>query len=457
MHRLTSLVCIIALLALSVIPALAQSTDVPDPSGTLGLGDTIEGELTEEAPALLYTLEAEAGQLVTIRLSSDDFDSYLTLYDADGAIIAENDDSDGRNSAIQTFTLPQSASYVLLVESYDQHWGGTGAAGSFTLSAVEQEVETIEYTQTVEGEFADAVTSMDYRFSGQAGDIVEISLSSEDFDSRLTLLDAEGSELTSNDDSMGSRNSLIAPYPLPETGSYIIRASSFGGGETGSYTLTVNKTELVAISDDESVEVDLEARTGMNYFSFEGETGDLITLAVAGADIGSTNLILRDPSGYDLYPEYGDVLSEDAEFSESQYQQVLSESGMFIVVLHAEAEDAEEAVTITLTRTPPSSLDESAQTLEFTTSTRAAVFAGSAGETVTLRLQALDDATASPSITVMQQGQTLSYISASSVTNLSATFGVPSDEEVLVMIEEYSYSGDTISIEVSLERATADE
>ncbi len=68
-----------------------------------------------------YTFEAEAGQSVTIRLESEEFNPYVALLDPKGQLVAENDDasSSDKNAAI-TVTLPMSGSYRVVVNAYDR-------------------------------------------------------------------------------------------------------------------------------------------------------------------------------------------------------------------------------------------------------------------------------------------------------------------------------------------------
>lgn len=87
-----------------------------------------------------------------------------------------------------------------------------------------------------------------YRFNGNAGDTVTITMVAEDesaLDTRLFLYTAEGYEagefLEENDDAadsnVGRLNSQIVDFELPEDGEYVIVATRFQG--EGDYTLTI--------------------------------------------------------------------------------------------------------------------------------------------------------------------------------------------------------------------------
>ncbi len=77
----------------------------------------------------------------------------------------------------------------------------------------------------------------EYSFDMAVGDVVTILLSSEDFDTVLSLTGPNGEEVAFNDDFGNTLNSRIV-YEATEAGSYRIVAKSFDG-EGGSYSLQV--------------------------------------------------------------------------------------------------------------------------------------------------------------------------------------------------------------------------
>ncbi|HAO13932.1 MAG TPA: serine protease [Planktothrix sp. UBA8407] len=68
-----------------------------------------------------YTFDGKQGQSVVIRLESQDFDSYLALFDPQGKLIAENDDASqsDKNAQIRV-TLPATGRYRVVVNAYDK-------------------------------------------------------------------------------------------------------------------------------------------------------------------------------------------------------------------------------------------------------------------------------------------------------------------------------------------------
>jgi hypothetical protein len=93
---------------------------------------------------------------------------------------------------------------------------------------------------TGEGGFA-----RDYAVQLEKGDQIAIDLQSENFDSVLLLLAADGSTVAENDDGPdGGTNSLLFAR-VNETGKYIIRVRAFGETGGGKYTLKLTRLRPV--------------------------------------------------------------------------------------------------------------------------------------------------------------------------------------------------------------------
>lgn len=77
----------------------------------------------------------------------------------------------------------------------------------------------------------------EYSIDVEAGDVVAIIVTSEDFDTVLSLVGPDGEEVAFNDDFGGTLNSRIV-YSVPVSGSYTVIAKSFDG-QGGDYALEV--------------------------------------------------------------------------------------------------------------------------------------------------------------------------------------------------------------------------
>ena len=89
---------------------------------------------------------------------------------------------------------------------------------------------------TGEGGFA-----RDYYMELEAGDQIAIDLTSEEFDTIVTLIAADGSTVAENDDGPdGTTNSLLFSR-VTEDGTYVIRVRAFGETSGGKFKLKLTR------------------------------------------------------------------------------------------------------------------------------------------------------------------------------------------------------------------------
>jgi hypothetical protein len=122
--------------------AAAPTGGTPAAAGVtrrIGVGQTQQGSLTQSdvlltsdsSYAQAWTIQAQAGQTVTIDLESDEFDAYLFLRGPgiSGGRDYQDDDSGGNCNARLTATFPQTGEYEVVVNT-----AGKYATGQFSLS-----------------------------------------------------------------------------------------------------------------------------------------------------------------------------------------------------------------------------------------------------------------------------------------------------------------------------------
>ena len=81
----------------------------------------------------------------------------------------------------------------------------------------------------------------DYAIQLVAGDRIEIDLTSDNFDTVVILLNAEGKSIGKNDDGIdGTSNSLLFTK-IKDSGNYIIRVQGFGETSSGEFKLKVSR------------------------------------------------------------------------------------------------------------------------------------------------------------------------------------------------------------------------
>lgn len=218
-------------------------------SGALDTSDRI---LTDDSYFDLYEYRGQAGETITVTLRSSDFDTFLQGGPpaGDQVDVQETDDdgAGGTDSRI-TATLGSSGVYQIRANSLS-----AGETGSYTISLESSASATggngnaLRAGQTVTGrlETSDAQLVDDsyfdaYTYSGNAGDRILVTMTSTDFDTFLSWGRGAGNSFSADltdDDGAGNTNSQIE-VTLDQNGEYVIRANSYGGGETGAYTLSI--------------------------------------------------------------------------------------------------------------------------------------------------------------------------------------------------------------------------
>ncbi|NJL97537.1 MAG: hypothetical protein HC924_01225 [Synechococcaceae cyanobacterium SM2_3_2] len=75
-----------------------------------------------------HALEARGGRALLVSMTSTEIDAYLEVLDAQGEVIASNDDSGGDTDALLVVYLPESGTYTIRANTFS-----AGETGSYTL------------------------------------------------------------------------------------------------------------------------------------------------------------------------------------------------------------------------------------------------------------------------------------------------------------------------------------
>ncbi len=236
-------------LALAKEKAKQARKPVSSSGSPLALGEVRAGQLQHGQNS--YTLEARAGQRLQIALSSDDFDTVLSIT-GPGGFSAENDDGpDGTLNSLIDTQLPADGTYRVTVSSYQN-----SGSGSYRLATLDPsnpvpagvEARTIDMGQALTGMLVQSDPrrltgeNVDYfRLDGRQGQRLTFDVESDQIDTYLTLYLPDGRS-EENDDRRGleDTNSTLS-ITLPVDGTYTLGASSFAHGESGEYTVRVSQ------------------------------------------------------------------------------------------------------------------------------------------------------------------------------------------------------------------------
>ncbi|MEE3719452.1 PPC domain-containing protein [Tumidithrix elongata RA019] len=85
----------------------------------------------------------------------------------------------------------------------------------------------------------------DYVIQAAKDDRLEISLTSDAFDTVVTLLGKDGDVIAENDDAASDTTNSLLFVKIRKAGTYVVRVQSFGGSSGGKFTLRVTKLRPV--------------------------------------------------------------------------------------------------------------------------------------------------------------------------------------------------------------------
>jgi hypothetical protein len=224
------------LLFLSSAAVQAQS-----PSA-IGYGDMVEGEIGSRFGEEWFFYGCK-DEVVQITMQSSAFSSLIKLY-GPTALRSLAESRDVRGGAQLEQILPVSGLFSIVTTGKRASDRGAYQLSLKQLQANDDEAiplaESIIYPgKPVEGEIATRF-GQEWNFRGCKGDLVTVSLESEEFDTYLELYEPGSRDpLASDDNSGGGSNALIEAFSLPETGYFTLIA---GGAELrarGAYRLSL--------------------------------------------------------------------------------------------------------------------------------------------------------------------------------------------------------------------------
>lgn len=246
----------------------------------------------------VYLVGMTAGTPVRIEISSDVVDPYLLVLDPTDNVVFEVDDSSGAGlNVAETFTPATSGEFLVVVTSafgyevggYELRiQGGEVLSGDLApadgdggpSAAVGDDVRTGALgagdEQLSSGEYFEVVT-----LDLAAGVPVTVSLSSDDFDPYLGVLDPNGEVVFEVDDSEGAFLGVLESFVPSLGGPYDFVVTSAFPNETGAYELRVSSEASTGADDGFQAVVSTGPESG---FAGELRPGQFVTAELAGAD-----------------------------------------------------------------------------------------------------------------------------------------------------------------------------
>lgn len=219
---------------------------------SLAPGDEV---LSDGSLFKIYQFQGRAGQKLVIEMRSANIDPYLVLFDPTGEKIAEDDDSAGKKDARIDMKLTANGTYTLYANSYE-----VGESGKYNLTARIDEANqpAIDTFSSKTGRTGvilqrngrlgtgsrvlakDGSLFETFSFSGEAGQVVKILLSSGDFHPYVAVFSPDR-KLLNESNGLPDRKNAALTLQLPLTGTYNVVANAYDRRGRGSYSLIVKR------------------------------------------------------------------------------------------------------------------------------------------------------------------------------------------------------------------------
>lgn len=304
-------------------------------------GQTLTGEITDEAFRNFYIFQGTAGENVRItmtRAEGSQLDPFLILLDKDRIPLTENDDlADGVQDSQITFQLPESGFYAIVTTRYEQETGQTSGAfdlsleslGTLAIAPGESVLDNLPATRLTTGDiptgnFSNTNFAGFYTFSAAADTLIDFTIALDSSDIATVIL--TDSQL--NPIAVSNTGTLLA-VEAPTSDDYIVIVAPKNGpgfAVTTGYTVAVNiSTREIVVTTPEAnateapndFQVDpltdlpitiaygtsergsISANQNQRRYVFQGRAGDIVEISMTsvGAQLLDTYITLLDPTG----------------------------------------------------------------------------------------------------------------------------------------------------------------
>lgn len=322
-------------------------------TGTLEASETKSDQ--GGAVADVYQLNGRQGERYTITLASEAFDAYLYVR-GPGALAQDNDDDgSGSYNSRLSITFPENGTAQVYVTSFSRNATGayqllverTGEAndvaetptpGQAPPIAAQQHSGTLAQgdTQLQSGEFIDT-----FPLQGLAGQQVEITLASQQFDTYVAISGPNGFQEYNDDDTANNTRNSRLLVTLPANGEYTVHVTSYTAGETGAYQLNIAPAQVTTATDalagggetfasgqtmnGELAQGDQQLQSGefIDSYNFQGTAGERVVIEMRSTQM-DPYLILLAPSG--AQEDNDDISASDRN---ARIETILAETGQY--------------------------------------------------------------------------------------------------------------------------------
>jgi serralysin len=284
-------------------------------TATITVGSSVDVSIDTVTDHDWYRVTLTAGTTYTIHTTAisggGNPDSLISLRDANGALLIEDDD--GGASTFSLIRYTPTTSGVFFIDAGTYNVGGQSSSGSYHLSvaavvpagvdaiaATTATTGTITINGSIDGNVDTAndhdwyaitlVAGQSYIFrTGGVGGATNL-------DTTLTLRDAAGTQLAFNDDGAADASATPAEafsalrFTAATSGTYYLDVGAFGAG-TGAFNLTAFTTPPLAVFSNNEISTQLtNGYWGGTSHHFNVTPGGTITFNVAAISAAGQNL-----------------------------------------------------------------------------------------------------------------------------------------------------------------------
>jgi len=299
-------------------------------SGTLEASETKSDQ--SNAVADVFQLNGRQGEQYTLTLTSETFDPYLYIR-GPGSLSQDNDDDgSGSYNSRLSITFPEDGVAQVYVTSFSRNATGayqlqverTGEAtdlaqtttpGQAPAIAAQQHAGTLAQgdAQLQSGEFIDT-----FPLQGVAGQQVEISLASQQFDTYVAISGPNGFQEYNDDDTANNTRNSRLLVTLPANGEYTVHVTSYAAGETGAYQLNIAPAQVTTTTDalagggqtfasgqtmnGELAQGDQQLTSGefIDSYNFQGTAGERVVIEMRSTQMDPYLILLISPPAIEI-------------------------------------------------------------------------------------------------------------------------------------------------------------
>lgn len=192
-----------------------------------------------------YHLDVSEGITYQIKLSSEDFDAYLFLYDDLSQLIEENDDANSDTTDAEIiFEAPGNGRVLVLANTF-----AAGETGTYTLrvDALAFGFQTTKDLTLTADDVIDEEIVLSIPFTLEDDQRISITMTSDEIDSYLIIYDQNDNLIAFNDDWNDHTFDARVTFDGKNGETYRIHATTFERTETGDFRLLIQSQESLII------------------------------------------------------------------------------------------------------------------------------------------------------------------------------------------------------------------